>query len=63
MLEWKNIVESRMFYAESNASPTGTFRIAYDGKIYWPSWSKDFMHNIEELKKEAQQLHDEYNNQ
>lgn len=52
-----------MFYAESNASPTGTFRIAYDGKIYWPSWSKDFMHNIEELKKEAQQLHDEYNNQ
>ena len=63
MLEWKEIEKVRMICAESNASPTGAFRIAYDDTMYWPSWSKDCTQNLEELKKEAQQLHDEYNKQ
>lgn len=58
-LEWKERTDHKVFYAESKNSPTGSFRIFYDDVMYWPSWSKDCSQDLEALKKEAQDIHDQ----
>ena len=57
MLEW--VKKDNLFISESNKSPTGTFRILFDGKTYWASWTTDSNDDLNFLKHEAQKIHEE----
>jgi hypothetical protein len=59
-LEWVYSDVRPMLYAISDAQHTGAFRIAYDDVMYWPSWSPDCSQDLDALKEEAQNIHDEW---
>lgn len=59
-LEWTHSTVNPMFYAISESQHTGAFRIHYDDVMYWPSWSPDCSQDLESLKEEAQNIHDEW---
>lgn len=59
-LEWDENPTYRNLYAPSASQLTGVFRIFYDDVMYWPSWSPDCSQDLDALKEEAQQIHDEF---
>ena len=59
-LEWVQHDARPMLYAISEAQHTGAFRIHYDDVMYWPSWTPDCSQDLDALKQEAQNIHDEW---
>jgi len=59
-LEWIQSELRPMLYAISESQHTGAFRIHYDDVMFWPSWSPDCSQDLDHLKQEAQELHDEW---
>lgn len=59
-LQWIENETVPNLYAYSASQPTGVFRIHYDDVMYWPSWSPDCTQDLEALKEEAQQIHDDW---
>ena len=59
-LRWIENPDHKHFVAVSESQINGTLRIFYDDVMYWPSWSPDCSQDIEALKNDAQDIHDQW---
>jgi hypothetical protein len=59
-LNWIHHSDHKHLLAISESQINGTFRIFYDDVMYWPSWSPDCTQDLDSLKKEAQEIHDQW---
>jgi hypothetical protein len=59
-LKWIENPNYKTYIAVSESQINGTLRIFYDDVMYWPSWSPDCTQDLDALKQEAQEIHDQW---